>query len=140
MDFLDYAFMQRALLAALLVGIIAPAVGIFLVQRRQAIMGDGIGHVALTGVALGFLLQVSPVWMAVVVSSLGAGATGVALPVAAGTGIVAGGGGGVVGWGCGAGRAIGVVTAGRAGSSVPPRETSTAVRLAAMPSMLDVPV
>lgn len=72
MDILDYAFMQRALLAALLVGITAPAVGIFLVQRRQAIMGDGIGHVALTGVALGFLLQVSPVWMAVAVSVLGA--------------------------------------------------------------------
>jgi zinc transport system permease protein len=72
MDILDYAFMQRALLAALLVGITAPAVGIFLVQRRQAIMGDGIGHVALTGVALGFLLQVSPVWMAVAVSAVGA--------------------------------------------------------------------
>ncbi|WP_433889235.1 metal ABC transporter permease [Streptomyces sp. CA-111067] len=72
MDILDYAFMQRALLAALLVGVTAPAVGIFLVQRRQAIMGDGIGHVALTGVALGFLLQVSPVWMAVAVSAAGA--------------------------------------------------------------------
>ncbi len=72
MEILDYAFMQRALLAALLVGITAPAVGIFLVQRRQAIMGDGIGHVALTGVALGFLLQVSPVWMAVAVSAVGA--------------------------------------------------------------------
>ena len=69
---LDYAFMQRALLAALLVGIAAPAVGIYLVQRRQAIMGDGIGHVALTGVALGFLLSTNPVWMAVLVSSLGA--------------------------------------------------------------------
>jgi zinc transport system permease protein len=64
--------MQRALIAAVLVGITAPAVGIYLVQRRQAIMGDGIGHVALTGVALGFLLNVSPVWMAVLVSALGA--------------------------------------------------------------------
>jgi zinc transport system permease protein len=72
MEILDYPFMQRALLAAVLVGVTAPAVGIFLVQRRQAIMGDGIGHVALTGVALGFLLQVSPVWMAVAVSVLGA--------------------------------------------------------------------
>ncbi|MFG1806188.1 metal ABC transporter permease [Streptomyces sp. NPDC049040] len=72
MDLLNYAFMQRALLAAVLVGITAPAVGIFLVQRRQAIMGDGIGHVALTGVALGFLLQVSPVWTAVGVSVAGA--------------------------------------------------------------------
>ncbi|MEU0839353.1 metal ABC transporter permease [Streptomyces sp. NPDC005962] len=72
LEVLDYAFMQRALLAAVLVGITAPAVGIYLVQRRQAIMGDGIGHVALTGVALGFLTGTNPVWTAVLVSSLGA--------------------------------------------------------------------
>ncbi|MCW7943549.1 ABC transporter [Streptomyces hygroscopicus] len=71
MDFLNFAFMQRALLAAVLVGITAPAVGIYLVQRRQALMGDGIGHVAMTGVGLGFLLSTSPVWMATAVSVLG---------------------------------------------------------------------
>ncbi|MFD8673120.1 metal ABC transporter permease [Streptomyces seoulensis] len=71
MDFLDYAFMQRALLAAVLVGIIAPAIGIYLVQRRQPLMGDGIGHVAMTGVGLGFLLNSSPVWMATLVSVAG---------------------------------------------------------------------
>ncbi|MGW3143706.1 MULTISPECIES: metal ABC transporter permease [Streptomyces] len=71
MDFLNYAFMQRALLAAVLVGITAPAVGIYLVQRRQALMGDGIGHVAMTGVGLGFLLSTSPVWMATAVAVLG---------------------------------------------------------------------
>ncbi|MER5489893.1 metal ABC transporter permease [Streptomyces sp. NPDC002490] len=72
MEILDYAFMQRALLAAVLVGVIAPAVGIYLVQRRQSLMGDGIGHVAMTGVGLGFLLSASPVWMAMAVSVLGA--------------------------------------------------------------------
>ncbi|MEU3144205.1 MULTISPECIES: metal ABC transporter permease [unclassified Streptomyces] len=72
MDLLNYAFMQRALLAAVLVGITAPAVGIYLVQRRQALMGDGIGHVAMTGVGLGFLLSWSPVWMATLVSVVGA--------------------------------------------------------------------
>jgi zinc transport system permease protein len=72
MTFLDYPFMQRALIAAALIGITAPAVGVYLVQRRQAIMGDGIGHVALTGVALGFLLSTNPVWMAVAVSAAGA--------------------------------------------------------------------
>ncbi|MEV1006002.1 metal ABC transporter permease [Streptomyces sp. NPDC049881] len=71
-EVLDYAFMQRALLAALLIGFAAPAVGIYLVQRQQALMGDGIGHVALTGVALGFLLSANPVWMAVLVSTVGA--------------------------------------------------------------------
>ncbi|WP_330457746.1 metal ABC transporter permease [Streptomyces sp. NBC_00820] len=71
MDLLNYAFMQRALLAAVLVGITAPAIGIYLVQRRQPLMGDGIGHVAMTGVGLGFLLHASPVWMATLVSVLG---------------------------------------------------------------------
>ncbi|WP_086827964.1 metal ABC transporter permease [Streptomyces sp. NRRL B-24572] len=71
MDFLEPAFMQRALLAAVLVGVIAPAVGIYLVQRRQALMGDGIGHVAMTGVGLGFLLNASPVWMATLVAVVG---------------------------------------------------------------------
>jgi zinc transport system permease protein len=72
MEFLDYAFMQRALIAAVLVGITAPAIGIYLVQRRQALMGDGIGHVAMTGVGLGFMLSWSPVWMATLVSVAGA--------------------------------------------------------------------
>ncbi|RST15188.1 metal ABC transporter permease [Streptomyces sp. WAC05374] len=72
MEILQLAFMQRALLAAVLVGITAPAVGIYLVQRRQALMGDGIGHVAMTGVGLGFLLSTNPVWMAAAVSIAGA--------------------------------------------------------------------
>ncbi|WP_146842540.1 metal ABC transporter permease [Cellulomonas composti] len=53
---LSSPLMQRALLAAILVGATAPIVGTFLVQRRMALMGDGIGHVALTGVALGWLI------------------------------------------------------------------------------------
>ncbi|MCA1712430.1 MAG: metal ABC transporter permease [Actinobacteria bacterium] len=72
MDLLDFAFMQRALVAAVLVGAAAPAIGTFLVQRRLALMGDGIGHIALTGVALGFLLGTAPVFTAVVVAIAGA--------------------------------------------------------------------
>ena len=72
MNPLEFDFMQRALLSALFVGLAAPAVGIFLVQRRLALMGDGIGHVALTGVALGFLLGTAPVLTAVVVATIGA--------------------------------------------------------------------
>jgi zinc transport system permease protein len=55
-EMLTSPLMQRALIAALLVGAAAPIVGTFLVQRRMALMGDGIGHVALTGVALGWLV------------------------------------------------------------------------------------
>lgn len=47
--------MQRALIAALIVGLAAPVIGTYLVQRRLSLLGDGIGHVALTGVAAGWL-------------------------------------------------------------------------------------
>ncbi|HEU5455050.1 MAG TPA: metal ABC transporter permease [Nocardioides sp.] len=72
MELLSLEFMQRALLAALLTGLAAPAVGTYLVQRRLALMGDGIGHVAVTGVAIGLLLHTSPLWAAAVVAVLGA--------------------------------------------------------------------
>lgn len=47
--------MQRGLVAALLIGLTAPVVGTYLIQRRMALLGDGIGHMALTGVAMGWL-------------------------------------------------------------------------------------
>lgn len=71
---LEYAFMQRALVAALLIGLAAPSVGIFLVQRRLSLIGDGLGHVALAGVALGVLTGTSPVWVALIVAVAGAAA------------------------------------------------------------------
>ncbi|MFI6389716.1 metal ABC transporter permease [Nonomuraea sp. NPDC050540] len=71
-DLLQREFFQLALIAALLVGLCAPAVGTFIVQRRLALLGDGIGHVALTGVALGFLTDTAPVLTAVLVSVAGA--------------------------------------------------------------------
>ena len=68
LELLDHAFMQRAVLAALFTGLAAPAIGTFLVQRRLALLGDGIGHVAVTGVAIGLLTGTSPTWTAVVVA------------------------------------------------------------------------
>jgi zinc transport system permease protein len=72
MDLFTYAFMQRALIAAAVTGLAAPAVGTYLVQRRLALMGDGIGHVAVTGVALGLVTGASPTWTAVAVAIVGA--------------------------------------------------------------------
>ena len=71
-DLLDYEFMRRALVAALFTGLAAPAIGTYLVQRRLALLGDGLGHVALTGVALGLLTGVAPLLMAVLVTAAGA--------------------------------------------------------------------
>ncbi|MFI7279148.1 metal ABC transporter permease [Micromonospora chersina] len=72
MDLFQYDFMLRALVGALVIGLAAPALGIYLVQRRLALIGDGIGHVALTGVGAGLLLNRSPVLVAVVAATLGA--------------------------------------------------------------------
>ncbi|PZF84901.1 metal ABC transporter permease [Micromonospora endophytica] len=72
MSLFQYDFMLRALLGALIIGLAAPALGIYLVQRRLALIGDGIGHVALTGVGAGLLFQTSPVLMAVVAATIGA--------------------------------------------------------------------
>ncbi|SDJ32661.1 zinc transport system permease protein [Nonomuraea maritima] len=71
-ELLQEQLFQLALVAALLVGLCAPAVGTFIVQRRLALLGDGVGHVALTGVALGFLTGTAPVLTAVLVSVAGA--------------------------------------------------------------------
>ena len=72
MSILSYDFMLRALAGALIIGVTTPALGIYLVQRRLSLIGDGIGHVALTGVGVGLLLDRSPVLTAVIVSALGA--------------------------------------------------------------------
>ena len=72
LELLDYGFMQRALLAALLIGLTAPAVGVHVVQRRLALIGDGMGHVALAGVAVGVLTTGAPVLTALVAAVLGA--------------------------------------------------------------------
>ena len=65
-------FGRRAVVAATVVGLVAPVVGAFLVQRRLSLVGDGIGHLALAGVAVGVLVGVSGVWGALVVALLGA--------------------------------------------------------------------
>ena len=72
MNLFAYDFMQRALVGVLITGLSAPALGIYLVQRRLALIGDGIGHVALTGVGLGLLTDSSPVITAVIVAAAGA--------------------------------------------------------------------
>ncbi len=71
-ELLDYDFMRRALVAAVFTGLAAPAIGTFLVQRRLALLGDGLGHVALTGVAFGLLTGIAPVITAVIVAAIGA--------------------------------------------------------------------
>lgn len=71
-DILLSDFMIKALIAGAATGLAAPAVGTYLVQRRLSLMGDGIGHITVTGVALGLLTGTSPTITAIAVAILGA--------------------------------------------------------------------
>jgi len=72
LDILEFDFMQRAIMAGLLVGLICPTIGVFLLLRKQSLIGDGLGHVAFAGVATGWLLGIYPVISAMVLTVLAA--------------------------------------------------------------------
>lgn len=65
-------FMRRAWLAGLIMALICPLIGSFLVLRRQSLIGDGLGHIAFAGVAAGALWGVSPVLSAAAATVIGA--------------------------------------------------------------------
>jgi zinc transport system permease protein len=72
LEIFDYNFMQRAFLAGLAIGVIAPIIGTFLVAKRYSLIGDSLAHVSLAGVGLGLVLGISPVLGALVVAVLAA--------------------------------------------------------------------
>ncbi len=70
MDLFTYSFIQRGLITGIIIGIIAPLIGIFLVLRRFSLIADTLAHVSLTGVALGLLAGFNPLLTAVGTSLL----------------------------------------------------------------------
>lgn len=64
LDIFQYDFMIRAFIAGLVVAIIAPLIGNFLVVRRYSLMADTLAHVSLLGVAIGFLTNINPFFTA----------------------------------------------------------------------------
>lgn len=71
-EILQYGFMQRALAAGMIVGVLCPLIGIFIVLRRMSLIGDSLSHVALAGVAAGVLTNTYPMGMALVFSIIAA--------------------------------------------------------------------
>lgn len=59
-EILEFDFMVRAFIGGALVGAMAPALGMFLVLRRLALIADSLAHVALAGVAFGLLTRTFP--------------------------------------------------------------------------------
>lgn len=64
-EILGQPFMQRALIAGLLIALLSGYYGVFVVQRGLAFLGDGLAHAAFGGVALALLLGTEPLWIAV---------------------------------------------------------------------------
>ncbi len=65
LEIMAYGFMQRALLASVLVGILCSVIGVFVVLKGLSFIGAGTAHAAFAGVALAFLLDLNPMGMAV---------------------------------------------------------------------------
>jgi zinc transport system permease protein len=71
-DFLQYDFMQRAFMAGLITAVVCPLIGMFVVVRRQSLIGDGLGHIAFAGVTGGYLLGIYPPLAATILTVSGA--------------------------------------------------------------------
>jgi zinc transport system permease protein len=73
-EFLNYGFLQRALLAGIFVAIACAVLGVFLILRRDSMIGHGLAHVTFAGIAIGLLLDVMPLAVATgvaVITALG---------------------------------------------------------------------
>ncbi len=62
---LQYGFMQKALFAGILFGIMLPCIGVVIVLKRLSMVGDALSHISLAGVAGGMLMGIHPVTGAV---------------------------------------------------------------------------
>src|SRR5438034_2122122 len=70
LDLFRYAFIVRGLEVGLIIGAIAPLIGIFLVLRRYSLIADTLSHVSLAGVAVGLLLKINPLITAIAAAVL----------------------------------------------------------------------
>jgi len=68
-EYLQYGFVLRGLAAGLLTGVALSLLGVFLVLRRLSLLGDGMSHVALSGIALGLAMNANPLYIAVPVTA-----------------------------------------------------------------------
>lgn len=69
-NILQFDFMQRAFVAGIIIAIVAPMIGIFLVVRRYSLLADTLAHVSLVGIVIGALTKVNPVFAAIGTSIL----------------------------------------------------------------------
>jgi zinc transport system permease protein len=71
LEILEYAFMQKAFITGIVTAIACSLLGVFLVLRRYALIGDGIAHISFGGVATGLLFNITPFFGALFFSLIG---------------------------------------------------------------------
>jgi zinc transport system permease protein len=70
-SFLQFAFIQKALIAGIFIGLLCSVLGLFLVLRRLSLIGDGLSHISFGAVALGLFFGFYPIYVAIPVVILG---------------------------------------------------------------------
>lgn len=70
MEIFQYNFIIRGLEAGIVISLIAPLIGIFLVLRRYSLIADTLAHVSLAGVAVGFILKINPIITAILAATV----------------------------------------------------------------------
>ena len=70
LEMLSYEFIQRALIASVIIGLVCSIIGVFVILRNLTFIGAGTSHAAFAGVTLGYLLNYNPLYFAVVFSLL----------------------------------------------------------------------
>ena len=75
-EIFQFDFMIRALIGGSMVAILAPAFGLFIVLRRLSLIADTLSHVALMGVAIGFVARISPTFCALIATTFSAAGIG----------------------------------------------------------------
>lgn len=68
LEIFQYNFIIRGIEAGIIISLISPLIGIFLVLRRYSLIADTLSHVSLAGVAIGLLLQINPIITALIAS------------------------------------------------------------------------
>jgi zinc transport system permease protein len=74
LEYLQYGFIQRALVCGAFIALLCSTLGVILVLRRFSLIGDGLAHVTFGSVALGLFFRIYPLYISipvVMLSSLG---------------------------------------------------------------------
>lgn len=70
MEIFSYGFMQNAIFVSILISILCPCIGIFLVLRRYSMIGDALSHASLAGITIGLMTNQNPVLGAFIFTSI----------------------------------------------------------------------